>query len=62
MFEEALAPTAENFKSWNITTDGVRFNFDSCKVFGCSGGKQTIEIPFPVLTPLVNPQALKRVH
>jgi hypothetical protein len=57
MFEEALRPTAENFKSWNITNDGLRFNFDDCKVFGCSGGKQTIEIPFSVLKPLLNPLA-----
>ena len=62
IFDEALTPTAENFRSWNITTDGIRFNFDACEVFGCSEGKQTIEIPFTVLTPLLNPHALKHVH
>ena len=46
MFKEALAPVAENFESWNLTRDGIRFNFDACKVFSCAGGEQAVEIPF----------------
>lgn len=49
MFKEALAPVAENFESWNITRDGIRFNFDACKVFSCAGGEQAVEIPFTAL-------------
>jgi hypothetical protein len=49
MFEEALSPRGENFESWNITRDGIRFDFDSCRVFGCAGGKQVVEIPFTAL-------------
>jgi hypothetical protein len=59
MFKEALAPEAENFKSWNITSDGIRFSFDACKVFGCVAGKQEVEIPFTALKQLLNHEGLK---
>ena len=49
--EETLAPVADNFKSWNITSDGLTFNFDACRVFGCSDGKQAVQIPFTALKP-----------
>jgi hypothetical protein len=59
MFEEALTPMAEHFASWNITRDGIRFDFDACRVFGCAGGEQAVEIPFTALEQLLDWQALK---
>ncbi len=52
--KDELAPVSKNFESWNLTRDGIRFNFDECKVFGCSGGKQTVEIPFTDLRPIMS--------
>lgn len=55
MFKEALAPIGENYDSWNFTRDGIRFNFDACKVFSCAEGKQEVEIPFAALKQWLNP-------
>ena len=44
-----LAPRVRNFESWNLTPNGIRFNFDACKLLGCAAGKQTVEIPFTAL-------------
>jgi hypothetical protein len=52
LWTKELAPVTRNFESWNLSRDGIRFNFDACKVFGCAAGKQTVEIPFTALTHL----------
>ena len=39
LFDEELAPDEKNFQSWNATKEGLKLNFDACKVTGCSGGK-----------------------
>lgn len=57
LFKEALTPRARNFKSWNVTRDGIRFNFDECAVFACAEGAQTVVIPFADLQPLLNRNA-----
>ena len=49
LWKDELAPVAKNFESWNMTNNGIKFNFDACKVFGCSAGQQTVEIPFTAL-------------
>jgi hypothetical protein len=46
LFPEGLAPVRRNFHSWNVTSTGIRFNFDRCQVFGCSAGEQSVEIPY----------------
>ena len=56
LFEDALKPKAENFESWNITRDGITFNFDACKLSGCASGKQVVVIPFDDLRQLLNPR------
>ena len=58
IFKEALAPRAENFDSWNVTPDGIRFNFDACRVFGCASGEQTVVIPFADLKQVLNRRAV----
>ena len=44
-----LAPVGRNFESWNLTREGIRFNFDACKLAACASGKQSVEIPFSAL-------------
>ena len=53
LFEDALKPEAENFESWNITREGIQFNFDECKVFGCASDEQVVVIPFDDLRRLL---------
>jgi hypothetical protein len=58
MLKESVAPVAANFKSWNITRNGIRFNFDECTVFACANGEQVVEIPFANLKSSLSPWAL----
>ncbi len=53
MFSEALSPKAKNFESWNVTANGLMFNFDACQLAGCAAGKQTVEIPFTALNGII---------
>ncbi len=50
---DALAPQASNYESWNLTVEGLRINFDACRVLGCAGGKQAVNIPFDALKPIL---------
>ena len=52
---EGLKPAAENFKSWQITPNGITFNFHACKVANCSEGELSMEISFEELEPMLNP-------
>lgn len=51
---DALAPTPANFASWNMTSDGIKFNFDACKLFSCAAGKQQVVIPLAALRPMMS--------
>ena len=53
--KEALVPLAKNFESWHITSNGITFSFDACKVFACAEGDQAVEIPFSDMKHLLNP-------
>ena len=58
LFPEALVPVRRNFESWNVTSTGIRFNFDACTIFGCSGGQTEVEIPFSDLKPILSARAM----
>ena len=55
LFPDTLTAQTNVFESWNITAKGVRFNFDACKLTGCAVGELTVEIPFSLLKPYLNP-------
>jgi hypothetical protein len=57
-FPESLTPVSRNFASWNATPTGIRFNFDQCRVFGCSAPQQEVEIPFSDLKPILSSRAV----
>jgi hypothetical protein len=42
---DVLAPKSQNFNSWNLTTQGLRINFDACRVDSCAAGDISVEIP-----------------
>ena len=50
---EPLAPKAKTFPSWNLTRDGIRFNFDACSLTGCADGARQVTIPTSVLRPFL---------
>jgi hypothetical protein len=53
-----LKPKRENFESWNITSRGLRLNFDACRVAGCADGDIDVEIPFEELKEMSRPGSL----
>lgn len=61
MFEDALTPDSAHFKSWNVTRDGIRFNFDACSVFACAYGEKEVEIPLADLKKFLNAGALETI-
>ena len=50
---EPLEPKATTFPSWNLTRDGIRFNFDACTVTGCADGARQVTIPASALRPFL---------
>jgi hypothetical protein len=55
-FKDELAPKRKNYESWNITKEGLRFNFDACKIDGCAAGKEEVLIGFGALKEMLNPK------
>lgn len=52
--KDKLAPVASNFESWNMTKEGIRINFDECRLLSCADGEQTVEIPFTALREMMS--------
>lgn len=50
---DVLAPKTKNFNSWNLTTQGLRINFDACRVDSCAEGDITVEIPLVAFKSLL---------
>lgn len=44
VFKKELDPRARNYESWNITKQGIRLNFDACKIDSCAAGKEEVKI------------------
>ena len=53
LFSEGIPAKTETFKSWNLTRDGISFNFDACDYLACAAGKQRVNIPYSVLSPFM---------
>jgi uncharacterized protein DUF3298 len=54
-FPEGVQPKEENFKSWNITPDGLLITFDVYQVVAYAAGPQYVTIPYSALKAVVNP-------
>jgi hypothetical protein len=55
-FKDELSPKLKNYESWNITKEGLRFNFDACKIDGCAAGKVEVKIAFDALREKLKPK------
>ena len=51
--QEALEPEAENFDKWQITSNGITFEFATCRIAPCSEGDFQIEVPFTELKSML---------
>lgn len=57
-FEEGVLPKAENFASWNISTQGLIFSFDPYQVASYAMGPSQVLIPYANLKGFINPNSL----
>lgn len=48
-------PKAENFKSWNVTPDGLQITFDAYQVAAYALGPQEVVIPYSALKTVIKP-------
>jgi len=55
-FAEGAQPTPENYRNWNIATDGLMITFDEYQVAPYAAGPQKVTIPYHELQGLINPQ------
>ena len=56
IFKDELAPKLKNYKSWNLAKEGLRFNFDACKIDACAAGRVEVKIAFDALKEKLKPK------
>jgi hypothetical protein len=54
-FEGGAEPVLENYRNWNLTTDGLLISFDPYQVAPYAAGPQTVLIPYSELITLIDP-------
>lgn len=55
-FTTGADPTAENYRNWNITPEGLMITFDTYQVAPGAAGPQVVAIPYVQLSTLIDPQ------
>lgn len=55
-FSEGAQPTLENYRNWNITSNGLLITFDEYQVAPYAAGPQQVVVPYSALQALINPQ------
>jgi len=55
-FQDGAEPIAENYRNWNIASDGLLITFDEYQVAPYAVGPQTITIPYGELKSLIKPE------
>ncbi len=52
-FELGATPTAQNYRNWNITVDGLMITFDEYQVAPYAAGPQSVVIPYQALAQIL---------
>jgi Protein of unknown function (DUF3298) len=55
-FQQGAEPTPDNYRNWNITSNGLLITFDEYQVAPYAVGPQAVTVPYSELTALINPQ------
>lgn len=53
-FEGGAEPVLENYRNWNITTNGLLISFDPYQVTAYAAGPQTVLIPYSELFAIID--------
>lgn len=55
-FADGAKPTAENYRNWNITLEGLLITFDTYQVAPGASGPQQVLVPYSQLQGMIDPQ------
>lgn len=55
-FEKGAEPSADNYRNWNITQNGLMITFDEYQVAPYTAGAQIVTIPYSELNPIIKKQ------
>ena len=55
-FTEGAKPTPDNYRNWNIASDGLLITFDTYQVGPGAAGPQQVKVPYTELKSIINPQ------
>jgi hypothetical protein len=55
-FSSGADPTQENYRSWNITREGLLITFDEYQVAAYAAGPQVVTVPYLNLSAIIDPQ------
>ncbi len=55
-FSEGAQPKPENYRNWNIASDGLLITFDEYQVAPYAAGPQKVVVPYSALSAVINPQ------
>lgn len=55
-FSNGAGPTLENYRNWNITSNGLVITFAEYQVAPYAAGPQKVVVPYTELQTLINPQ------
>ena len=56
LFTDGLAPTADNYRNWNISAEGLMITFDEYQVAPYAAGPQIVVVPYDLLKSMIAPQ------
>jgi hypothetical protein len=60
-FSEGANPTPENYRNWNITTNGLMVTFDEYQVAPYAAGPQVVQIPIDQVQSVIDPNGPLKV-
>ena len=52
---DGAGPKADNYKSWNVTPDGLQITFDAYQVAAYALGPQEVIVPYSALKAIIKP-------
>lgn len=61
MSQTGADPTPENYRNWNLSTEGLIITFDAYQVAAYAAGPQTVVIPYAELQSIANPQGALQI-
>ena len=53
-YKENLIPVEKNYRTWNVSKEGMVISFDECRIAACSADEIEVIVPYPELKDLLS--------